>query len=65
MSNYATKKELYNATGVYTSDSAAKKDLIALKAEVDKIEFNKLTNVPASLNNLKAKADDLDVGKIK
>ena len=36
LSNYATKKELGHATGVDTSDLAAKKDFIALKAEVDK-----------------------------
>ena len=29
------------------------------------IRVNKLTNVPTSLNNLKTKVDDLDVGKFK
>ena len=48
-----------------TSDLAAKKDFIALKAEVDKLNINKLANVPTSLNNLKTKVDDLDVGKLK
>ena len=65
MSNYATKKELNHATGVDTSDLAAKKDFIALKAEVEKIDITKLSNVPTSLNNLKTKIDDLDVGKLK
>ena len=65
MSNYATKKELNHATGVDTSDLAAKKDFIALKAEVEKIDITKLSNVPTSLNNLKTKVDDLDVGKLK
>ena len=65
MSNYATKKELDHATGVDTSDLAAKKDFIALKAEVDKLDINKLVNVPTSLNNLKTKINDLDVGKLK
>ena len=64
-SNYATKKELEHATSIETSDLAAKKDFIALKAEVDKLDINKLTNVPSSLNNLKTKVDDLDVGKLK
>ena len=41
------------------------KDFIALKAEVDKLAINKLTNVPNSLINLKTKVDNLDVGKIK
>ena len=40
---------------------AAKKDFIALKVEVDKLEINKFV----SLNNLKTKVDDLDVGKLK
>ena len=42
-----------------------KKDFIALKAEVDKLDVNKLVNVSTSLNNLKTKIDDLDVGKLK
>ena len=36
-----------------------------MKVEVDKLDINKLTNVPTSLNNLKTKLDDLDVGKLK
>ena len=36
-----------------------------MKAEVDKLDINKLVNVPASLNNLKTKVDDLDVHKLK
>ena len=65
MSNHATKKELDHATGIDTSDLAAKKNFIALKAEVDKLDINKPVNVPTSLNNLKTKLDDLDVGKLK
>ena len=65
LSNYATKKELDHATGVDTSDLAAKKDFIALKAEVDKLDINKLVNVPTSLNNLKTKVRDFDVVKLK
>ena len=42
-----------------------KKKFIALKAIIDKLEINKLVNVSTSLNNLKTKADDLDVGKLK
>ena len=72
LSNYATKKELeYTkkeleyATGIDTSDLAAKKDFIAFKAEVDKLDINELINVPTSSNNLKTNVDDLDVGKLK
>ena len=37
----------------------------ALKAEVDKVEINKLTNISTSLNNLKTKVNYLDVDKLK
>ena len=39
--------------------------LIHLRAEVDKLDINKLTNVPTSLNNLKTKVEYLHVGKLK
>ena len=65
LSNYASKKELGHATGVDTSDVADKKDVIALKTEVDKLNINKLVNVPTSLNNLKTKVEELDIGKLK
>ena len=65
MCNFATKKEPDHATDVDTSDLGAKKDLIALKDEVDKVDINKLVNVPTSLNNLKTKVDYLDVGKLE
>ena len=44
LSNYATNKELDHATGADTSDLAAQKDAIALKAELDKLDINKLFN---------------------
>ena len=65
LSTYASKKELGFATGVDTSDEADKKDVIALKTEVDKLNINKLVNVPTSLNNLKTKVEELDIGKLK
>ena len=37
----------------------------ALKAEVDKLDINGLVNVPTSLNNLKTKVHDLNIGKLK
>ena len=64
-SNYAAKKEVEHATGIDISDLSAKKDFIALKAEVDKLDINKFVNVPTSLNNLKTKVNDLDVGQSK
>ena len=65
LSNYALKKELDYATGVDTSDLAGKKNFIALKAEVGKLDINKLANVPTNLNDFKTKVDDLGFGKLK
>ena len=53
------KKEFDHATGVDTSDVAAKKDF-----EVEKLDISKLVNVPTSLSNFKTKVDDLGVGKL-
>ena len=64
LSNYAPIK-LEHAAGVATSDLAAAKYFVASKADVGKLEINKLVNDPTSLNNLKTKVDDLDVIKLK
>ena len=58
-------KKLDHATGVDTSDLAAKKDFIAMKAEVIKLDINKLVDVQTGSNNLKTKVNDLDVGNLK
>ena len=63
--NYATKADLKNATGVDTSDFAKKTDLANLKSDVDKLDIDKLKNVPSSLSNLKSKVDKLDIGKLE
>ena len=63
--NYATKKELDHATGIDTSHLAAKIFFIALKAEVNKLDINKLVNDPNNLNNLKTKVHELYVGNSK
>ena len=65
LASYATKKELEHDTGIDTFDLVAKKGFIALKGEVDKLDIGTLTYVSTSLNNLKAKVNDLDVGKLK
>ena len=39
LSNYTTKKELEHATGIDTSDLAAKNYFIVFKAEVDKLDI--------------------------
>ena len=50
-----------NACSIDTSDLAAKKDLIAFRADVDKLKITKLTNVSTSLNNFKTKVDDFSL----
>ena len=64
LSNYATKADLKNATGVDTLDFAKKADLASLKSDVDKPDIDKLKNVPNNLSNLKSKVDKLDVDKL-
>ena len=50
MSNYATKTDLREATGVVICNLASKSDLASLKAEVDKIDKGKLRTVTADLS---------------
>ena len=64
LSNYATKTDLKNATGIDTSSFAKKVDLANLKSNVDKLDIDKLKNVPTNLSNLKSKVDKLDVDKL-
>ena len=61
VSNYATKEDLRNATGVDTSTFAKKVDLANLKSNVDKLEIDKFEKVQTNLNDLKSKVDKLDV----
>ena len=42
LSNYTRKPDLKGATGVDTSNLAAKSDLASLQAEVDKINIEKI-----------------------
>ena len=44
---------------------AAKRNFIALKAEVDKLDINTLVTVPTGLNTLKTIVDYFDVHKLK
>ena len=59
------KENMIHATVVDTSYLAAKKDFIALKADVNKVDINKLVNVSTSLYNLKIRVDDLDIHDLK
>ena len=56
---------LNHATGIGRFDLVAKKDFIALKAKANKLNINKLINIPTSFHNSKTKVDDIDVGKLK
>ena len=49
-SNYATKTNQKRAAGADTSNLAAKSDLAILKAEVDKIDVEKLKTVSVDLS---------------
>ena len=52
-------------TGVDISNLAAEKDFIALKAEVDQLEFSRAINVIKGLNNLRTKVSNLDDDMLK
>ena len=41
-----------------------KTDLANLKSDVNKVDIDKLKNVPSNLINLKSKVDNLDVDKL-
>ena len=49
---------------VNTSKFAKKVDLANLKSSVDKLDIDKLKNVPTNLSNLKSKLDKLDADKL-
>ena len=53
LSNYATKAYLKNATGGDTSKFVKKVDLASLKSNVDKLDIDKLKNLPTNVNKLK------------
>ena len=58
------KADLKTAAGVDTSKFAKKVDFANLKSHVDKLDIDKLKNVPSTLTNLKSKADKSDVDKL-
>ena len=65
LSNYGTKSDLKNTTGVDTSKFAKKVNLANLKSNVDKLAIDKLKIVPSGLSSLKSKVDKLDNWKIR
>ena len=48
------KQILKNATGIDTASFAKKVDLAGLKSNVDKLDNDKLKNLPVNLTNLKS-----------
>ena len=63
LSNYATKTDLKNAAVVDTSCFAKETDL-ALNSNADKLNIDKLKNVPTNLNNLKSEVDKLVIDEL-
>ena len=52
LSNYATKADLKNATGIYTWYFAKKFDLASLKTEIDKLDVGRWETFPVDLSKL-------------
>ena len=50
LSNYVTKADLQNATGIDTLSFAKKVNLASLKSDVHKLDIDKLKNLPTNLN---------------
>ena len=53
--SYATKADLKNVTGADTLKFAEEVNLANLKPNVDKLDIDKLKNVPTNLSYLKSK----------
>ena len=52
LSNYSTRTDLKNTTGIDTSKLAVKSDLANLKDEADKLDIDKLIPVPFDVSKL-------------
>ena len=65
MPKYATKVDLKNVTGVDTSDLAKNSDSANLKSDVDRLDIDKLKNIPTGLSSLRGKVNKLDIGKLE
>ena len=64
LSNYATKADLKNTTGVDTSKVAKKFDPGCLKFNVHKLDIDKLKSVTSNWSNLKSEVDKPHVYKL-
>ena len=64
LSNYATKEDLNNTTGIDTSSFVKKVDLANLNLNVVTLDIVKLKYAPKNLSNLKSEIDKLDVDQL-
>ena len=64
LSNYATKTDLKNATGVDTSSFAKKTDLSNLLSDVGKLDIDKFKKCTNGSINLKIRVHKLDVDNL-
>ena len=64
LSNYATKTDIKNISHVDTSSFALKTNLASLKADVHKLDIDKLKSLLNNLSILKNKVDKLDIDKL-
>ena len=64
LSNYATKTHLKNTTRVDISKLAAKFDLASLKAEIDKIDVDKIKNYGLKIMKNRLKTVPVDLSKL-
>ena len=55
---------MINEIGVDTSKFPKRVDLANLTSDLDKLDIDKLKNVPTNFSNLKSKIDKLDVDKL-
>ena len=62
LSNYATKTEVKNVTHTDTSSFALKTNLASLKTEVDKLDIDKLAQIPVDWSKL---SDDVKNDVVK
>ena len=64
LSNYATKTHLKNTTRVDISKLAAKFDLASLKAEIDKIDVDRIKNYGLKIMKNRLKTVPVDLSKL-
>ena len=64
LSSYVTKADLKNGAGVDTLYFGYETDFANLKSDADKIDIDKVKNIPCNSRNLKRKVEKIDVYKL-